>query len=81
VGYDPYREEARRMLRVLTSGAAFVVGLVLHLLISPHLEALPTLGLAVAGGLTAEVLLLLLLRRGRSSAVAAGSPVGRRPAG
>ena len=66
VGYDPYREEAHRMTVMLALGAAFVAGVILHSLIRPHLGALTSLALAVAGGLAVEVVLLRLLRRRRA---------------
>ena len=70
VGYDPYRDEVRRMLLPLVVGAALVAGLVLHALVRPHLGAMASLALAVAGGIGVEVLLLLITkrRRARSSA-------------
>ena len=66
VGYDPYREEARRMTVMLALGAAFVAGVILHSLTRPHLGALTSLALAVAGGLAIEVLLLRLFRPRRA---------------
>lgn len=58
------------MLMTLAISAAFIAGLLLHILIRPHLGALASLVVAVAGGLAVEALILLLLRRGRARALA-----------
>lgn len=68
--YDPYREEARRMLAMLAVVAGVIAGFALYLFVGPHLGALVSLVVAVTGGLVLEVLLLVLLKPLRAKASA-----------